>query len=245
ALRLFAQPLVDQASWLIPLAVIGALVAVFRDRLRYPLSDKHGALILWGLWLITEVVFFSVANLFHAYYLVMLAPPLAALVGIGVMALWQTYRDRAWIGTGLTVLALGLTAAFQVIVLRQYPDQRGILIPLIVVGTLMGVGALVLTRRINRIPPAALGLGLAALLIAPLAWSAITALDLYPNFNLPNAGPPTADEQGANQRAVGPPPGGTTGPEARAQMLIDYLAPRTDDTFYLVATLNARDASPL
>ncbi|MBI3362286.1 MAG: hypothetical protein HY023_14385, partial [Chloroflexi bacterium] len=38
---------------------------------------------------------------------------------------------------------------------------------------------------------------------------------------------------------------GTTGPEARAQMLIDYLAPRTDDTFYLVATLNARDASPL
>ena len=36
-------------------------------------------------WLIPGMVFFSVAGFFHQYYLIMLAPPIAALAGAGAV----------------------------------------------------------------------------------------------------------------------------------------------------------------
>jgi 4-amino-4-deoxy-L-arabinose transferase-like glycosyltransferase len=39
------------------------------------------------MWLLTMVIFFSFAGKFQAYYTVMLAPAIAALVGAGGVAL--------------------------------------------------------------------------------------------------------------------------------------------------------------
>ena len=46
----------------------------------------------------TEGAFFSVAEFFHPYYTVMLAPAIAALAAIGVATLWRAYRTRGWRG---------------------------------------------------------------------------------------------------------------------------------------------------
>ena len=69
--------------------------------------------MLWGGWLLTTVVFFSIAGFFHPYYLVMLAPPLAALAGLGVSELWQMRLQRWWLALALAAVSLGVTAAFQ------------------------------------------------------------------------------------------------------------------------------------
>jgi 4-amino-4-deoxy-L-arabinose transferase-like glycosyltransferase len=56
------------------------------------LRREYLALLLWGTWLLTVGLFFSFARFYHLYYLIMLAPAVAALAGIGIIALWSDYR---------------------------------------------------------------------------------------------------------------------------------------------------------
>ena len=92
-LRLFSAPLSKEASWLLPLALWGALL-LLRGRLSWPIASRHQALVLWGGWLLIAGIFFSVAGFFHEYYLAMLASPVAALCGIGVTEFWRWRRAR-------------------------------------------------------------------------------------------------------------------------------------------------------
>ncbi len=81
-----------------PLAVIGLVAAGSQWRPRLPLDRRHAALAMWGTWLFTAAAYFSVSGYGHRHYLVMLAPAVAALVGIGATALWRDYRSPGWRG---------------------------------------------------------------------------------------------------------------------------------------------------
>ncbi len=126
ALRLTEPALGSQVSWLLPLAVFGLLAAAIQIRARLPLTRQAQSLVLWGGWLLTAGVFFSVSRFFHLYYLAMLGPAIAALAGLGVVALWRLYRQpsspgqrvRGWTGW-LLPLALLVTAALQ----NPYPER--------------------------------------------------------------------------------------------------------------------------
>ena len=86
-LRLLNQQLAGQASWLLPLALVGLLVTaplVWSRRRRLAGSRRAQACLLWGTWLATTATFFSFAEFWHRYYLVMLAPSVAALAAIGL-----------------------------------------------------------------------------------------------------------------------------------------------------------------
>ena len=51
---------------------------------------------MWGGWLVvTGLTFSLMAGIIHPYYVVVLAPPIAALVGLGGAVAW---RDRARLG---------------------------------------------------------------------------------------------------------------------------------------------------
>ncbi len=63
-------------------------------RWAWPFTSNHQALILWGGWLVTCAVFFSVAGFFHEYYLSMMGAPLAALVAIGISQLWGLAKEH-------------------------------------------------------------------------------------------------------------------------------------------------------
>ena len=97
-LRLFfGGELAEQWSWLFPLALFGLLAAVLALRRRLPIEPRGQAIMLWVGWLVTYGVVFSMAEgIFHPYYLIMLAPAAAALVGIGVAALWTAYHKGGW-----------------------------------------------------------------------------------------------------------------------------------------------------
>src|SRR5205823_9144456 len=141
-LRLFTQPLAGQIAWLLPFALLGAVALAWQRRPRLQSDRKQQSLLLWGTWLLTMGIFFSVASFFHQYYMTVMAPAIAALFGIGVVTMWQNYRRGGWRGW-LLPIALVATVAEQVYILSQYPTWGQRLIPPLVVLGGIAVGALI------------------------------------------------------------------------------------------------------
>lgn len=80
-LRLANPMLAGQFAWALPFAVLGALLAWRRRRAQ---------VALWAEWVLAYGIVYSAAGgIFHIYYLVTLAPPLAALAAIGGVELWR------------------------------------------------------------------------------------------------------------------------------------------------------------
>ncbi|GHO50428.1 hypothetical protein [Ktedonospora formicarum] len=59
------------------------------------------------------------AGFFHQYYLTVMAPAIAALVGIGLVTMWQDYRRGGW-RSWLLPIAVVATTAEQVFLLSVY-----------------------------------------------------------------------------------------------------------------------------
>ena len=123
-LRLADRHLAGQVCWLLPLALVGVAAVAARAERRWPLDPVHQAALLWAGWALTYAVVYSYAGgIFHAYYLVTMAPPLAALAGVAVMALWSWYRQGGRKALLLPAVLL-LTAAWQLFI--WYGDLAGI-----------------------------------------------------------------------------------------------------------------------
>ncbi|MGY4644006.1 glycosyltransferase family 39 protein [Cellulomonas sp. URHB0016] len=105
--RLFLSEVGGQIAWLVPAALVLGAVALWLRR-RLPRTDGGRAqIVVWLSWLlVTGLTFSFMAGIFHAYYTVVLAPAVAALVGIGAWGLWAR-RGELW---ALAVLA-GVTLA--------------------------------------------------------------------------------------------------------------------------------------
>jgi 4-amino-4-deoxy-L-arabinose transferase-like glycosyltransferase len=92
-LRLFDAGNAEQITWLIwpMLGLVIAALVIRRDAQR---NDRSRQLLLvFGLWfLVTFVVFDYMGGIFHAYYAVALAPPLAGLVGVSAPILFRARR---------------------------------------------------------------------------------------------------------------------------------------------------------
>jgi 4-amino-4-deoxy-L-arabinose transferase-like glycosyltransferase len=144
--RLVTPHLVGQVMWLFPLAVVGLVTAVFQARWSWTISPAHQSLLLWLGWLATFGVVFSFAGgIFHPYYLVMMAPALAALTGIGLVALWNAYGRGGW-RAALLPGALLLTACWQALAGVDYPDLSRWMTPALVIATLVGALGLLVLR---------------------------------------------------------------------------------------------------
>ncbi|WP_017208918.1 glycosyltransferase family 39 protein [Clostridium beijerinckii] len=97
--RLFSKnSLSDQIIWFLPLALLGFVAGAIKEKLRLKLDNKRKiSLALWILWLVPEFIYFSyTTGLFHPYYLTMMAPPAAALAGIGIVIMWKLYNEKKW-----------------------------------------------------------------------------------------------------------------------------------------------------
>jgi 4-amino-4-deoxy-L-arabinose transferase-like glycosyltransferase len=106
--KLFGGRLGAEIGWLYPLALLALAYGLVRRR-RAPRTDPvRGGLVMWGSWLFTFLAIFSAMGVIpHTAYTAALAPPLAALGGAGIVALWRAYRAggrAAWL-LPATVLA--------------------------------------------------------------------------------------------------------------------------------------------
>jgi 4-amino-4-deoxy-L-arabinose transferase-like glycosyltransferase len=271
-LRLFNSALGGQVSWLLPLALLGLIAAAWRTRVRFPLDRRQHALILWGAWLLVQAAFFSVAGFFHTYYMVMMAPSIAALAGIGLVALWRDYRSSGWRGWALP-LTLLVTAGVQAYLLSSYPGWSSWLTPLVVGFCVVAAIALAARRlggRVSgRVALGAAALGTVGVLAAPTTWAADTVLNTR-GGGLPTAGPPPQNggrgilciasatgcvripSQNGGDRFPGAARAqsgrrGFGGPEGAgaSTRLVQYLEAHRGQTRYLLATLNAMTAAPI
>ncbi|MBC7879119.1 MAG: glycosyltransferase family 39 protein [Anaerolineales bacterium] len=231
-LRFFITPLSKQMSWLLPFALISIVLGILSSRIQLPIeSGGHKALILWGGWLLTCIVFFSmVSGIFHAYYAIMLAPALGAVVGIGFSQLWEWSQNKNWIGI-LLIAASVITIGFQVFTSYEYNERSWWML---IAGLLLIVGIILMVVR-KRVAYVTL---LAAMLVIPTYWTVMTVV-VNPNINLPTAyiggDQESGPDDGANHQ-------GGPGQNVNEEMLA-YLEENTKDVEYLVAVPSSQQGS--
>ncbi len=239
-LRLFNEPLGGQIVWLLPMALLGILALAWQRRPRFRGDGQQQSLILWGVWLLTMGVFFSVATFFHQYYLSTFAPAICALFGIGVVVMWQDYRRSGWRGW-LLPLALMLTALEQIHIIVSDPSWGMWLIPLVAIPCALAAAILFAVRLMPRLRilisgralASTLCVGLLALMLTSAVWSTVPVL-ANQAASLPVAGP-----SGQTGGGFG---GGNS---ATDSALIKYLEAHKGSAKYLVAVISSSEADSI
>lgn len=197
-LRFFGPQLAGQISWMLPFALANLPLAIWQNY-RGVHSGSHvtrrrNAILLWSSWLFFQLLYFSVSTFYHRYYLAMLAPAVAALVGIGVHALRRAWLASGW-GKAWSILTIALTAGLQIYFLLPYPSWGRWLIPPVAIVCLITCGITLMSWRpqgesFHMWSRAAIAGGILTLLVAPTVWVAIpvfTCMDA--NITLPTGGP--------------------------------------------------------
>ncbi|MCY8958977.1 glycosyltransferase family 39 protein [Bacillus atrophaeus] len=234
-LRLFQTELSDQISWLLPFAlfgIAGLFIAGAKERRRLSVQQKET--VFWVAWLVPIAGFFSVAEFFHHYYLIMLAPPIAALVGAGWVALVHLYRNHKGWKSWLLPAAIIATTGFELFILRNYNDQIGLAwsIGVGVIGAVSAIALLIMKQRQKPITYYVSLVGLLVLLVVPIYWAS-TPLLYGGNSALPETGPQLASSSGKG-----------TADASVDEKLIKYLEENNSGSTYLFATTNANAAAP-
>jgi 4-amino-4-deoxy-L-arabinose transferase-like glycosyltransferase len=199
-LRLFNDQFAGQVAWFLPLAAVGLAAGLWIHRRAGRTDRRLASYLLWGGWLVVHVLVFSLmSGIIHSYYTVALAPAIAALVGPGVVDLWQA-RSRS-VAAGV-ILGAGLAVsgwlAWQI--LGRTPDFAPGLGPAVLAAAVLAGVVVALPfgrlgsigrgsrRVIVGLPVAALVVALAVLLAGPAAYAADTMAIAYAGGD-PSAGP--------------------------------------------------------
>jgi 4-amino-4-deoxy-L-arabinose transferase-like glycosyltransferase len=154
----------------VPLAVLAALTLL--PLLRRPQDRRTGVLLALGGWFAIELAALDFSSgIVHPYYTAALGPGLAAMVGAGAAGLAATLRSErartAILGYGLTVAAIAFTVGIQLFLIHRYGDPLWWRIPLVAIC----VGALIAILLARERSSVALGVAVAAVLVAPMVYS--------------------------------------------------------------------------
>jgi 4-amino-4-deoxy-L-arabinose transferase-like glycosyltransferase len=243
-LRLVDRNMAGQFAWLIPLALLGGWAA-WREKSssRYWTPERQ-ALFLWAGWLLAYTLVFSfMRGAMHTYYLVMLAPPAAALAGIGAAALWRKFKIG---GRGRFFLpaAFFLTALWQAYLVAGYPDLKNQLMPLLFAGSGISLFILGGFSKWPALEPArhhwsvfALFVGLGSLLFCPFVWALTPVLgsgqsvEASPDLLTGRGG------RGIAQLAASSP--------TAAERLMEFLKANHGSEKYLLAAQSSQPVAPL
>jgi 4-amino-4-deoxy-L-arabinose transferase-like glycosyltransferase len=216
--RLFGSEMGGQISWLLPAALISAVLLIWVSRRGVRTDRLRAAALLWGGWLlVTGAVFSLMAGIIHPYYTVALAPAVAALAGIGAIEAWRA--RHSWPGRASLAGMTAVSAAWAWVLLGRTPDWLPWLRPAVLI-TGIAAAALLLagpwlaslagtTRGRRSLAVLPVVLALTASLAGPLAYSLQTAATAHDGA-LPSAGPAVASAGGPGGRfpGAGGAPGG-------------------------------------
>ncbi len=227
--RLLQSGLGDQAGWLLGFVVVSGLALLVLTRLRRRDPRTSWVIAVGGAFLVTAVVFSFASGIFHPYYVSLLAPFAAAMIGAGVGEMLPAPFGRAGSSGALRLiapLAVAGGAATELVVLGNLNGQLAWAPPLILAPAIGCCLALAL-KLDPRLRAAVLGLALAGLLAAPATWAAQT-LGHAANGTFPAGGSASAAGDGGpggsghrfgargtfGAPPIGAPPSGMPGPGA-------------------------------
>ena len=188
-LRLLNAALGGQDGWLLGFALVAGIGLLVATRLRRRDERTGWLLAVGGSFLTIAVAFSTAAGIFHPYYVSLLAPFTAALVGAGAALMLA----RTTLARVIAPLAIVLGVVGEVIVLRNNTGDLTWLPGVLIAGGALVAVALA-TVAAPRLRIALVSAALALLLIAPATW-AVQTLGHATSGTFPAGGP--ADAGGA------------------------------------------------
>ncbi|MEU9987017.1 glycosyltransferase family 39 protein [Streptomyces sp. NPDC048045] len=192
--KMFGPSLASQTGWLYPIAAMGLVCGLLWRRGKPRTDPLRSGFVLWGTWLTTYFMVFSAGSVGgHTYYMGVIAVPLAALTGGGVVLMWRARRAggrRAW---ALPAAVAG-TAAWSAYLAGEFASFLPWLAPAVGVLGLAAVVLLAMARPGrsaygSRLALAGLAASLAAVLIAPSAWAVQVFNPSYAGSGMGAVGP--------------------------------------------------------
>ncbi len=247
-----------QIAWLFPFAALALVSGLWIHRHAARTDAARAGYLLWGGWLAVHIVVFSfMTGIIHSYYVVAMAPAVAALVGAGIVDLWRL-RSRSVVGGVLLAGGILVTAVWAAQLLDRTPDF------------LPGIGiaaiALAASAALLVAIPASFGrrwvttgglvLGVAAMLVGPAAYSMYTMNTAYSGGTV-SAGPSASaggfggvfggGGPGFGGGFAGGVPGGGGAPDGGSvdQALVDYLVANRGTATWIVAADGSGSAAPI
>ncbi|HCT80455.1 MAG TPA: glycosyl transferase, partial [Micromonosporaceae bacterium] len=203
-LRMFNDSYGGQASWLLPAALILLAVGLWATRRRKRTDPLRAGFVLWGGWLLTTALVFSLMQgIIHEYYTVALAPAIGALIGAGAVLLWRV-RRLPWARV-VTAVTLAVTGWWAYVLLGRATTFLPWLRWTVLIGALAVACAMLASRLVPRWTQRTVALaGLVIALAGPAAFGFQTAATAYGGA-IVTAGPASANGRGG---PGGTPPGG-------------------------------------
>ena len=232
--RIFNNDFGPNIAWLLILALAsgGLLLWILR---KTPRTNRgRAAVIFWILWLIIHIVIFSMTSgVIHPYYVVVMAPAVAALVGIGVPFLWGAYIRRksyAWI----LPMLVGVTAAIVIIILSYAGTMTWLMWTVGILGAIGMIGLLVNLYTPKRwLQNLAIITSVAACMTAPVVYT-LSTVNVTHTGSIPTAGPSSTAMQGSNNEK-----------SQADSALVQYLLRNQNGATWLMAVDSANESAAI
>lgn len=240
-LRLFNKELAGQLSWFFPVIFIGLLFSLTRiKKAKYLGNDiRQLSILYWLLWLFPYMLYLSfTTGIFHRHYVVMLAPPIAALSSIFSIKLWDYYigKDKSGFLFPIAVFLTGLLHFYIIKLYLNIPKNSGLII--LILTSIISI--ILILKKLSivlfeKIPGIILYIPVIIILsVSPFYW-ACTPLIYGGNFALPYASPELNRDAAKGIRFKSK--HGIFEPEIK--IMYDFLIKNKNNEEFLVATPSA------
>lgn len=233
-LRIFNESFGPNIAWLVPTALIGGGLVIWLLR-HAPRDNKERAgVLLWLGWLFIHIVVFSMTSgTIHPYYVVAMAPAVAALVGIGVLYIWKAYtrRTHVWWIVPLTIVTTTITS----VIMLGYRNDWTILMWIVGVAGVAATGiAVILPPRISmRLRRMMLACAVISAGAAPIAYSISTVMAAH-SGSIPTAEPNASAMNNTNNEAA-----------SAEAALVKFLLANQQGAMWIAAVDSANTSAPI
>ena len=243
--RMFNDEFGPNIAWFISTALIGAVTVFFKLRKKERTNIQFGITAFWLIWLLTHMFIFSMTSgTIHPYYVVVLAPAIAALVGISLPLIIQLYRNdkNTWL-LPMTVMITDLTAA----ILLSMSGLTGLMWVIIGLGTISSL-FLLLAKSLPKVYQSSVQkidirrtillkvgsvLSIITVLATPVYYTVATVTQAHVG-SIPTAGPSSTALMGSNNE------------DAEAEnALVTFLLANSSGTTWIAAVNSANESAAI
>ena len=242
--RMFNDEFGPNIAWFMPTALIGAVTVFFKLRKKERTNIQFGITAFWLIWLLTHMFIFSMTSgTIRPYYVVVLAPAIAALVGISLPLIIQLHKNNknTWL-LPMTVMLTALTAA----IILSMGGLTGMMWVILVLGVISSL-LLILAKnghRIGQDPQVGdarqaillkVGsvLSVITVLATPIYYTIATVTQTHVG-SIPTAGPSSTALVGSNNE------------NAQAESaLVTYLLANSSNTTWIAAVNSANESAAI
>jgi 4-amino-4-deoxy-L-arabinose transferase-like glycosyltransferase len=233
--RIFNSDFGPNIAWFIPATFIAGALVMWQKR-RAPRTDRtRAAFMLWGGYLLLHIIVFSmVSGVIHPYYPVVMAPAIAALVGMGVPRLLKAYHT-SYNAAFLLPLAVAATSITTCILLGYQSTWLPWLRWVVLAGGLGSAAVLLLylLQPMRRYVHAFLIAAAVACAIAPTAY-ALDTVTVSHTGSIPSAGPTGTGMQGSNNENA-----------TAESALVTYLLAHQNGATWIAAVASANQSAAI